>query len=344
MKATQHDRLRWAMIFEYGKRDGKEVAMPSIITHDTFGQDVYRDLFASIGGSRDEAEAFLLGNQGPDPLFYSVACPWLHAHHDLGNVMHDQLPAKLIDALKTSLPFLPEDERSVARAYALGFLCHYTLDSIMHPFIFGQQYALCDAGEPGLTRSDGHEVHAYIETELDELVLFVKRGDTVERFNPARDILKGSERMLRVVSKLYVYVAMAVYGRAVPLDLFPSSVRAMRLGQRVFHSQSGLKRMMLGRAEELVRPYSFVRAMSHMPVELEESIFDNRERETWKDPFTGETSGEGFWDLYDRALDQAKRNIALFDSPDFNLESARTITAEKNFSGKPTTATIVAVE
>ena len=47
--------------------------MPSIITHDTFGQDIDRDLFTSIGGSRDEAEAFLLGNQGPDPLFYSVA-------------------------------------------------------------------------------------------------------------------------------------------------------------------------------------------------------------------------------------------------------------------------------
>ena len=41
--------------------------MPSIITHDTFGQDIYRDLFTSIGGSRDEAEAFLLGNQGPTP-------------------------------------------------------------------------------------------------------------------------------------------------------------------------------------------------------------------------------------------------------------------------------------
>ena len=166
--------------------------MPSIITHDTFGQDIYRDLFTSIGGSRDEAEAFLLGNQGPDPLFYSVACPWLRANHDLGNVMHDQLPARLIDAFKTGLPFLPDEERPIARAYALGFLCHYTLDSIMHPFIFSQQYALCDAGEPGLSRSDGHEVHAYIETELDEMILFVKRGETVERFSPARDVLKGS--------------------------------------------------------------------------------------------------------------------------------------------------------
>lgn len=318
--------------------------MPSIITHDTFGQDVYRDLFASIGGSRDEAEAFLLGNQGPDPLFYSVACPWLAANHDLGNVMHDQLPARLIDAFKTGLPFFPDEERPIARAYALGFLCHYTLDSIMHPFIFGQQYALCDAGEPGLTRADGHEVHAYIETELDEMVLFVKRGETVERFNPARDILKGSAHMLDVVSKLYVYVAMAVYGRAVPTSLFRDSVHAMRLGQRAFHSASGLKRMLLGKTEELVRPYSFVRAMSHLPVELETSIFDNRERAAWDDPFTGATSSESFWDLYERALAQADRNIKLFDEAGFDLEDARFITADKNFSGKPTAAQIVSVE
>ena len=318
--------------------------MPSIITHDTFGQDIYRDLFTSIGGSRDEAEAFLLGNQGPDPLFYSVACPWLRANHDLGNVMHDQLPARLIDAFKTGLPFLPDEERPIARAYALGFLCHYTLDSIMHPFIFSQQYALCDAGEPGLSRSDGHEVHAYIETELDEMILFVKRGETVERFNPARDVLKGSAHMLDVVSKLYVYVAMAVYGRAVPMDLFRDSVRAMRLGQRAFHSASGLKRALLGGAEELVRPYSFCRAMSHLPVEIEESIFDNRERAEWIDPFTDDASNESFWDLYKRALAQAEHNIALFDEPAFDLEGARHITQDKNFSGKPTVATIVAVE
>ena len=317
--------------------------MPSLITHDTFGQDVYRDLFASIGGSRDEAEAFLLGNQGPDPLFYAIACPWMHANRDLGNIMHDQLPSRLIEAFKTGLPFLPDDERPVARAYALGFLCHYTLDSIMHPFIFGQQYALCDTGEPGLSRRDGHEIHSYIETELDEMVLFVKRGETVERFNPARDIVKGSQRMLDIVSKLYVYVAMAVYGRAVPLDLFSSSVHAMRLGQRVFHSPSGLKRLILGNVEELVRPYSFIRAMSHLPVELEESIFDNREHVQWNDPFTGEESTESFWDLYERALDQAERNIALFDQDSFNSEDAHAITRSRNFSGNPTEASIVSV-
>ena len=48
--------------------------MPALITHDFFGRDVYDRLYTFIGGSRDEADAFLLGNQGPDPLFswYSV--------------------------------------------------------------------------------------------------------------------------------------------------------------------------------------------------------------------------------------------------------------------------------
>lgn len=318
--------------------------MPSIITHDTFGHEVYHELFGMIGGSRDEAEAFLLGNQGPDPLFYSVALPWLHANHDLGSVMHDAKPAELIDAFKTGLPFLAAPERSVARAYALGFLCHYTLDSTAHPFIFAQQYALCDAGEPGLTRADGHEVHAYIETELDELVLFTQRAETVERFNPARDILKGTERMLGIVSKLYAYVAMAVYGRTVPESLFRDSVHAMRLGQSVFHSPSGLKRLALGNLEQLARPYSFCRAMTHRPVERTESLFDNRQHERWENPFTAEASTESFADLYAHALRKAQENIAAFDSEAFGIEDARRITAGLNFSGKPVEAVIVSVE
>ena len=49
--------------------------MPALITHDFFGRDVYDRLYTFIGGSRDEADAFLLGNQGPDPLFYLVLSP-----------------------------------------------------------------------------------------------------------------------------------------------------------------------------------------------------------------------------------------------------------------------------
>ena len=107
--------------------------MPALITHDTFGRDVYDHRHSFIGGTRDEADAFLLGNQGPDPLFYSVLSPRLHAVHRLGNRMHNEKPSELLEAFKQSLFVLKEGERGIGRAYALGFLCHYLLDSTMHP-------------------------------------------------------------------------------------------------------------------------------------------------------------------------------------------------------------------
>lgn len=318
--------------------------MPALITHDFFGQDVYDRLFRDIGGTRDEAQAFLLGNQGPDPLFYAVVDPRLREHNRLGNIMHSEKPSELIKAFKDSLGILGEDELPVGRAYALGFLCHYTLDSTMHPLVFFHEYRLCDAGEPGLSRADGHEVHAVIESELDELVLFAKRGETVATFQPWREILQASDFALDVISKMYSYVALTVYGRIVPPSMFAQSVRSFRRVQRLFYSKTGAKRAAIGRVEQLVRPFSFYQSMSHRPVELTESAYDNRAHEAWENPYTGEASTAGFWDLFDGALEKALANIAAFDRDDFDLEDARELTGELDFSGRPVVATLVSVE
>ena len=318
--------------------------MPALITHDFFGQDVYDRLFRDIGGTRDEAEAFLLGNQGPDPLFYAVTDPRLREHNRLGNVMHSEKPSELVKAFKDSLGILDEDELPVGRAYAFGFLCHYTLDSTLHPLVFFHEYRLTDAGEPGLSRDDAHEVHAVIESELDELVLFEKRGETVATFQPWREILQASDFVLGVVSKMFSYVALTVYGRIVPRDLFARSVRGFRRVQRLFYSKTGAKRAALGRIEQLVRPYSFYQSMSHRPVALTESAYDNRAHEAWENPYTGEASTASFWDLYGQALERAEEYIAAFERDGFDLEAARSLTGELDFSGRPVVATLVSVE
>ena len=146
--------------------------MPGIITHDTFGRDVYDRLHRLVGGSRDEAEAFLLGSQGPDALFFAPLNPRLHAAFDLGSALHRADPAPLMASFRHAAADLPTPAaRTIGRAYVLGLACHYVLDSTLHPFVYSQEHALCDAGVEGLDRSDGHEVHAVIETELDEMVL-----------------------------------------------------------------------------------------------------------------------------------------------------------------------------
>ena len=318
--------------------------MPAIITHNTFGHEVYSTLYEFIGGSRDEADAFLLGNQGPDPLFYAVVNPRLASVNRLGSIMHDEHPTDLLVALKRSIATIAHADQSTARAYALGFLCHYLLDSTAHPFIFGQQFALCDAGVEGLTRENGSDVHALIESELDELVLTCRRDATIKTFNPAKCTLNAAPHVLDVISGMYAYVAREVYGMVIPADTFKASVRAFRAVQALFYSPSGFKHNALGRVETLVRPYSFYRAMSHRNVERTASDFDNREHAPWENPYTGETSRLSFFELFDQAKTRAATDLLAFDAPGFAHEQARAVTRDLNFSGEPTCAQIVAVE
>lgn len=309
--------------------------MPAIITHDFFGRDVYDRLFQSIGGSQDEANAFLLGNQGPDPLFYTVISPWLKEHGALGNTMHHAQPSALLKSFHDVMRALPPEEQGVGRAYALGFLCHYTLDSAMHPLVYSQQYAICDAGIEGLSRAQGSEVHAVIESEWDEMVLYTKRSETIASFNTATEILKATDVVLDIISRMYAQVANQVYGEIIPRTMFATAVRDFRIVQGAFYSRTGLKRDVIGRIERIVRPYSFFQSMSHRVIETTTCSFDNHNNDVWENPFTGTTSKKSFWDIFYSALATAEKNIAAFDVDDFDLDDARRITAGLNFSGEP---------
>ena len=130
--------------------------------------------------------------KAPNPLFYLVLSPSMKQFFGLGSAMHHDAPSKLIAALKESLQVLEEHELPVGRAYALGFLCHYSLDRAMHPLVYCQQYAICDAGIDGLNRSQENEVHAEIEREYDEMVLFSKLGRTIRSYRPFEEALHAS--------------------------------------------------------------------------------------------------------------------------------------------------------
>ena len=70
--------------------------MPAIITHDQFGRKALAKAAAGVVSNERERNAFLLGNQGPDPLFYCVANPTTAKYHKLGNLMHHADPSALL--------------------------------------------------------------------------------------------------------------------------------------------------------------------------------------------------------------------------------------------------------
>ncbi|MBQ6455374.1 MAG: zinc dependent phospholipase C family protein [Eggerthellaceae bacterium] len=318
--------------------------MPAIISHYFFGQDAYQHEKGLVGPSIEERDAFLLGNQGPDPIYFTVLAPPLAKYHTLAVDMHHEKTSELLASLKQSLETLSEEDRAIGNAYALGFLCHYMLDANVHPLVYAQQYAYCSAGEPDLEAKDSHEVHATIESELDEVMLYRRTGKTIHDFSPEKEALHANGRVLSIASRMYLFMALTTYQRVIPARLFSRAVACYRLGLRALRSPRGIKRTVLSRVEQRFRAYSFYGSMSHRAIELENSAFENQSHKTWEDPFKEMARSESFEDLFECALAKAHLSLAAFSQASFDVDSARQITKDLNFLGESTVPTLLVVE
>ena len=98
--------------------------MPAGYTHYCFGKDVYKHL--DDQNIKDlllrNENCFLIGLHGPDIFFYER---W----NKIARKMHQ-------DKANTFFEKAQDIIQSEAQlAYILGFICHYLLDSQMHPYI-----------------------------------------------------------------------------------------------------------------------------------------------------------------------------------------------------------------
>ena len=312
--------------------------MPAIMTHDFFGKDALDVVSRLLGFSTtDERDAFLLGNQGPDPFFYLVADPLARSSNLVGNLMHSSRPARLLATMREACDRVAGCDQPIARAYLAGFLCRYLLDREVHPFVFSTQWSICDAGVDGLDRSAGSRVHEEIERDLDEMVLFTKLGVSVAEYRPYEEVLHGSPEVLGVAGRMVSRANLFTYAVETDEWAFGEAVRLFRLVQRVFYSPKGTVRDTLGGLERqlLGANYSLVAAMSHRVRRETTSIFDNRAHNAWTNPFTGEVRHESFWDLFDNALAKVEPAEQILFSQGFGEQAAVRLTRGLNFSGEP---------
>lgn len=308
--------------------------MPGIITHDFFGRDLLTS-HAEYAGAADERLAFMLGCQGPDPLLYIRIDPRARSWKPLGCIFHEEKPAELLVALRNTVDALAEEERSIGLAYARGFLAHYALDRQVHPLVYAQQFALCDAGVAGLEKKDGTYVHAVIESSIDEVVLFCKRHETIRVWKPYQNILQGSDKMIALVSRMYARMAQEAFYLEPPETLFADAVQCFRLCQRALYSPEPRRRRFVSNAERLIKRHSLYDAVSHHANASYACAYDNHESALWQNPFTGRKSTLDFWSLYQQALGLAASAIEMIEQPTFDLGTARELTGNLNFSGDP---------
>ncbi len=310
--------------------------MPAVLTHDFFGRDVLRKLPQCSTGSfvlddHEAQDSFLLGCQGPDPFFYAQFMPNFTSVKQFGSTAHREKVDETLAALRRVCFSESGDNKQLLTAYALGFLCHFKLDSVMHPFVYSQQYAICDAGVKNLDRSDGFNVHVYLEGELDMMMMYQRHGCALRGHDWRSDVLNIKDNTLNLLDFAYRAVAHEVYCTELAPKAFSQGVRDMRKTFSVLYSPTGVKRYIFGKVERVFRRHSSLQALCPRNDVGDTSIFDNREKAEWTNPFTDEVSTASFAELYECALEKVLVDIEAF----MDGRPIEEITGGLTFEGKP---------
>ena len=302
--------------------------MPALITHHLFGEESIDRLPQGVITSDEERIAFILGNQGPDPFFFHILTPRVSDCTLLAQVMHRSRMSRQFSCLRDGVSHLQPRDANLGRAFALGLLSHYVLDRNAHPFVYEQQFGIVES-DPELEAS-GSQVHAVLESDLDVLMLQLKRdGATVEDYPPAGEIVT-TDRINRVAGVLMSYVAGRVYGIDIPAGEYAGAVADMQLLYRTIEPAGSAKTRAIALLEGLVHDYSLLDGLAHrVTTELPERT-GSLGHLAWKNPFTDEVSNESFPEVFDRALVDYECTVARF----IETGDMEAVTNHVNYSGR----------
>lgn len=304
--------------------------MPAIITHHLFGEDAVQLLPEGLVSTQEELLAFLIGNQGPDPLFarFSTLPSRARRCRELAHRMHEENVMATFWALRDGVSRLREEDKGIGRAWTLGFLGHYALDSTTHPLVYAQQYALMGAGT-GLNDA-GSEVHALLESELDIWMLRELRDLTVADV-PTPSFLSRTDRIDLVAGTLMAQVALQVFGLGVAGAEYGAAINDYQLVYHVIDPLESAQVEAVASLERLVRPHSYLHALAHSVAPSETCAAANLDRQPWHDPATGAARTDSFPDLYHEALETFSRLV--FDLSSGDRESFGRECSGRNYNG-----------
>ena len=308
--------------------------MPAIITHHLFGEDASRKLPENLTLNEEELLAFLLGNQGPDPYYFcfTAAPQVIMACHAFAEDMHAERVIEALLAVRDAVPFLPVDDQGVGRAFVLGLLAHYLLDSEAHAFIAAQEDAICSSGV-GL--EDAHDqVHALVESELDTWMLWSMRKLTVAEA-PAQGNLARTERVSRVAGTLFSQVAWQIFGARLVPDRYEGCLRDYERVYQAIDPLGSRRGRMLSGAERLGTRHSILDALAHSATPSESCPAANLDCKPWYDPLTHTQKSTSFADIFYDSLEAWPALVEAFMQGGTPGRSALDELVKRGYDGKP---------
>lgn len=288
--------------------------MPAFSTHYLFSHELMAQIQAADPDIRLDASAVYYGTQGPDVLFFHRILPIMpgKSYNPAGSRMHRANPNTLFEAMLAYAKTLDGAQLERALSYIYGFLCHYALDRVAHPYIYATQHAIIEARHLWYLKG---VVHNRVEYEIDMLMLRRHLQVASARTFETRDVLSADPALLDGMAGV---LAAAVQG-ALQLPMTRVQARQAfcdtRTMQSLLTDRHGWKLPVMALLQLPVYPFLGPCLTSMLRRTQADTRWDytNDQKAEWAYPADpSRVSCESFEELFARAKRDALHLIAAF--------------------------------
>ena len=297
--------------------------MPATVTHAFFVKDVYDILPSNISRKLDLERCKMFG-QSVDSLYFYNLLSFKSGKkmRDFKNYFHKN---KSQDFFINLLKYIKDNKIDDQDTYSflMGFICHYVLDSTIHPYVF---YKTGSFNKKRPSTYKYNNVHHFMETFIDNDMLKRRMKCNPYKYDFVSFCFDNSSFSIYLNDTIdnVFYNTFKVKNMS---EIYYKSLRQMDTCLRLFRKDPyGIKKFIYKTIDTFTpkNAFRFESISYHYPLE-DKHNFLNNDHNLWRNPVDYDmTSTDAFVDLYIKAIKKAKELIIssfnYLNDEDVNLE------------------------
>jgi len=282
--------------------------VPSVIAHYLLAEKIRKNLTIRLFD-----QAFYCGAQGPDFLCFHRMLPLMFGKslNNAGLLLHRENPKKTFGIISD---YFAKCNNDIIKSYLLGFVCHYALDSIAHPYI----YAMVDEYRRELSvpeKISDTKIHHKIESMLDVIILRSETGKEPTKFRLTKAFSADSQ-VRGSIASLYEFLLVKEFkyqgGSSLKADI-EQALKDTQKGFAVINNTLLIKLWIANRIEKTFNCPMKYSPMLRPIIEDDDFDYSNSANEEWANPFSeGQKSSDSFFDLFEQSYKKADDLVKAF--------------------------------
>lgn len=285
--------------------------MPGLITHYICGHTVLSGLDNEQQTIiKKHINAFNIGTQGPDFIFYYVPGMIPKNTRGLGQLMHNENVGLFIsNLLQEANKVKNKLEREVAFSYVSGYLTHYALDANTHPYIYyNVGFAL--KGKPYSLKNGLN--HRKFENSIDHLLLEVTRSSEAAQEKIWR-LIKTDEHKTDVITRLLSNAIYKTYGRRVSQRTLFVALSSMTYVNKFMELKNAGSKKLLTLIDNSDLDEDKIEELTKIQKNLGEIDYLNINNKIWHSPWDlNDEHTSSFTEMYNVSLVESSEMITAF--------------------------------